>query len=688
MTKKSLIIGIILLLLFCNISFKTLSDENSGNLSGKTLYVDDDAQPPWLGTKDYPFKTITQALKSAQSGDTIFVFNGTYNESIIMDKKLTLIGESNISTTINWPFYEHETINITGDSVIIKNFNITQGRIGIFMWSSFNLIENNRFNNMINQGIVCFGSNNTLRNNCIQNTSREGIYLLGNNNHINGNLFDLKWKHAAIRCRDCSQTLIENNLIKSKEFGIYFYKSENNFVYNNTMISCGIMIDELICGDLPWFQTMENNTVNGKPLYYFKNNHTGGIISGEAGQIMLANCSNFTICNVSIDRLNDAILIGFSSECTICNCRLTDNTRNILLYKSSDINVSNNDLINCWSGIFLEKCKENITVYNNTFRFDKEISLNDAFHGIYAKSSSYNLFINNYFFDMWQGIELFDGSSGNSIINNDFDEIQGWFDFCKTILIQSSENNRIENNTMNKCKNGISLESYDTENTIVRNNYISNIELNGIEISRSSNNIIEKNTIVSCDENGILIGPQSEGNILYHNNLIDNSNNGFDISNNKWYHQGNGNYWDDYLGIDADNDGIGDVSYSIPGGGNQDKYPLMKPYNWEKNPPFVDIVSPAYGLYFDNKKILNLPNTIIAFGKLIIQVDANDFDSGIENVQINYKNFLFEYKESITTEPYVFTWDKPCFGKWDIEVIAFDKAGNIASDNIEVWKFF
>jgi len=69
---------------------------------------------------------------------------------------------------------------------------------------------------------------------------------------------------------------------------------------------------------------------------------------------------------------------------------------------------------------------------------------------------------------------------------------------------------------------------------------------------------------------------------LYYNNFIDNqAGNAYDAGYNHWDDGSEGNYWDDYTGVDADpKDGIGDTPYNISGGSNQDRYPLMCPWPW------------------------------------------------------------------------------------------------------------
>jgi parallel beta-helix repeat protein len=143
---------------------------------------------------------------------------------------------------------------------------------------------------------------------------------------------------------------------------------------------------------------------------------------------------------------------------------------------------------------------------------------------------------------------------------------------------------------------------YDSTNCIIRNCIVYNIlTLAGIFIPGGSNNEIYNCTTYSNSEGirlqgtnynkvhdnninqndkGVYAWYGGSNNQLYYNNFINNTQNAFDDGIDIWYNTVNlrGNYWGDYTGEDNNGDSIGDTPYNIPGGSNQDLYPLMTSY--------------------------------------------------------------------------------------------------------------
>lgn len=118
-------------------------------------------------------------------------------------------------------------------------------------------------------------------------------------------------------------------------------------------------------------------------------------------------------------------------------------------------------------------------------------------------------------------------------------------------------------------------------NSIIEKNYIHSTG-GAMKLSVGSNNNIIRYNIIYGNGQGIIMDDkyQEIGNKIYHNDLIENTLQAFDVlGQNVWdngYPSG-GNYWSDYTGVDGNNDGIGDTPYVFVG--DQDNYPLMKPYN-------------------------------------------------------------------------------------------------------------
>jgi len=175
-------------------------------------------------------------------------------------------------------------------------------------------------------------------------------------------------------------------------------------------------------------------------------------------------------------------------------------------------------------------------------------------------------------------------SSDNNLIENNIVE-----NGPGGIYLYNSSNNHISgNNVSNNYNGGINLAS-GSDNNIISNNIVENNTNYGIYLYWDSNyNLISGNTLKN-NYYGIYLYDSSNYNLFCHNNIINNTNQTTDSGTNYWdngYPSG-GNYWSNYTGVDnyrgenqniPGGDGIGDNRYNIPGGSNQDRYPLMAPW--------------------------------------------------------------------------------------------------------------
>ena len=140
--RRALVVGIVALLLGA-IGSALFQVNISADAAGATIFVDaDNVSGPWDGTVSNPYQNITSGLEHASDGDTVLVLNGTYNENVVVNKSVALMGDSN--PLINGMSHTYG-INITVNNVIIEGFNITNSYYGVYCSASGFSVANNIF---------------------------------------------------------------------------------------------------------------------------------------------------------------------------------------------------------------------------------------------------------------------------------------------------------------------------------------------------------------------------------------------------------------------------------------------------------------------------------------------------------------------------------------------------------------
>jgi len=466
--------------------------------------------------------TLTFNIQPAKASGTIYI----RADGSVDPPASNITSVNNITYTFTGNIY---------DSIVIERDNIVVDGVGYTLQGTGS-----------GTGIVLSGRSNVTIKNTEITTFNFGIYFSYSSN--------------------CS--IVGNNITENKWGGIWLgagLPSNNNSISGNMFINNGLVVYD------SYWNVVEDNLVNGKPLVYLEG--VSGFKIENSGQIILINCDNIHVENFDLSRTSIGIELWNTTNTKITGNNITENNYvGILLYSSSNNSISGNNVTNNnLDGIDLRYSSDNSISGNNitnnnlgTYFYSSSnnsiignsITANNQ-TGIHLDSSSTNSISENKIANNDDGISLYYSSNNNSISGNTItaNNLEGiWLSESSDnnsisgnnirnnyggIYLYSSSNNTLSgNNITNNSYEGIGLFGFSDNNSISGNNITNNVSGNymgsGIELGSSNDNIISGNTIANNNYFGISLSSSSNNSIV-GNDIITNKNYGiylYSSSNN------------------------------------------------------------------------------------------------------------------------------------------------------------
>ena len=432
------------------------------------IYVDDDYTSSTPGWGITHFSKISTAINAAADQGVIQVFSGVYNEQTIggvggISKSIALIGQDATTTIIHWNggfWTDPAMIRIFAQGASISGFTIEGGV--------------------------------------------EGIGICSDDVIISGNIFRDITTGIGIRLSCAERATITNNWFDSG--GILLEKDPRVAAPNPT-------VDD-------WnSHVIEGNFVQGNPIYYLKNTDGTGVdIPADAAQIILANCTHFTIHDRIFSGNVGGIQLGFSSDNIITNNDFSSMKGDALVLEGTTNTQIMNNIFhdNIGNTIYLAFCSQN-TISQNDIRSNNGNS-------IQLSTSISNQISGNTIQDSTgTGIALKKDSEYNTITNNIISSISSG------VGLSNSLNNLISQNILENVNNGITLLDGSTSNLVSQNSILDTV--NGIIIDRCSENTVSENIFTRCTGTGIILSDYSSSNNLTKNRISFCSTDGITLSN-------------------------------------------------------------------------------------------------------------------------------------------------------------
>ncbi len=307
-------------------------------------------------------------------------------------------------------------------------------------------------------------------------------------------------------------TVVDNQFLRDAHRGLRMSYVVDAYLSGNVFESDGILIEGYSLEHFASHEIPTDNTVNGLPVYYYKD-LDGFVFDGvEAGQLIFANCTDVAVSNLDIADTDVAVELGFVTSGLFQDITTTGTDHAFYTYGVTDVTVTRLTAIgdfdyddDDWEDIlFYDQESTNLTITDST--------MSDGYRGLQSYEST-GLFVeDNLLESNYQGIML-DGTQGAYISQNSV--VESRYYGLRSYYMSDSE---VSGNTLSFGEYGMYL--YSSSDSNVTDNVLYN-NMYGLRTYYTYGMNYSHNTVTSNWEYGFE-SQYPSGDVYYGNTVAEN----------------------------------------------------------------------------------------------------------------------------------------------------------------------
>ena len=226
-------------------------------------------------------------------------------------------------------------------------------------------------------------------------------------------------------------TVVDNQFLRDAHRGLRMSYVVDAYLSGNVFESDGILIEGYSLEHFASHEIPTDNTVNGLPVYYYKD-LDGFVFDGvDAGQLIFANCTDIAVSNLDIADTDVAVELGFVTSGLFQDIATTGTDHAFYTYGVTDVTVTRLTAIgdfdyddDDWEDIlFYDQVSTNLTITDST--------MSDGYRGLQSYESTGLVVEDNLLESNYQGIML-DGTQGayigqNSVVESRYYGLRSYY---------------------------------------------------------------------------------------------------------------------------------------------------------------------------------------------------------------------------------------------------------------------